>query len=370
MGRELDILKRVSKNMPGALYEFYYDPKKDQFGFNYVSSNVENLFGIKKSEFLGSFNEIKKYFQPEALEPFFNSIEMSLKQMSLWTWEGEMINTQKGSVWMRATSMPERLRTGTIVWAGVMMNCTEQKNAKDKIAHQEKLIRDSKKFSALGELAGSLAHEINTPLSTLGLYFDNINQLLLQRSIEDPEILKTVSRAHETIQRLNSLVTSVLSFARSDLNEEFSTVDLEKVVNDAIAMCHERAIYSGIVIEKKLPKKPVLALCRPVQALQILINLINNAIDATSPLPEKWIRIEIGHRKRQSYIRLVDSGPGIDKEITQKMMSPFFTTKPYGKGTGLGLSIALDLAQSNRGDLHYMEHNLNTSFLLTLPKAA
>lgn len=86
--------------------------------------------------------------------------------------------------------------------------------------------------------------------------------------------------------------------------------------------------------------------CQPTQISQVIINLLNNAFDAVSMLPEKWVHVDvIPHGNERLKIIVTDSGQGIPDAISEKMMEPFFTTKPVGKGTGLGLSISQGIAQ-------------------------
>ncbi|MBY0412878.1 MAG: GHKL domain-containing protein, partial [Bdellovibrionales bacterium] len=101
---------------------------------------------------------------------------------------------------------------------------------------------------------------------------------------------------------------------------------------------------------------------------QVLINLLNNSYDAISNLQDKWIEIKGFKKEGLVYIQITDSGVGIVKEVADKIMNPFFTTKEVGKGTGLGLSISSEIMKSHGGSLKYMTDFTNTTFLLTLPE--
>ena len=110
--------------------------------------------------------------------------------------------------------------------------------------------------------------------------------------------------------------------------------------------------------------------CRPVQISQVLLNLLSNALDAVENTENPWIAIEAEAipEKQEIEIRITDSGPGIPNAVAEKMMNPFFTTKPSGKGTGLGLSISTRIMQEHGGTLRLDRSHPYTQFILRLPR--
>lgn len=115
-----------------------------------------------------------------------------------------------------------------------------------------------------------------------------------------------------------------------------------------------------------IPYDDVSIVCKASQISQVLMNLINNSIDALTAMNEKWIKVTIIDEEKFLIIRIIDSGKGID-EIADKIMDPFFTTKPTGKGTGLGLSISKTMMKDQGGDLLYIPKQDNTTFELRIP---
>jgi two-component system CheB/CheR fusion protein len=105
-----------------------------------------------------------------------------------------------------------------------------------------------------------------------------------------------------------------------------------------------------------------------VQIVQLLLNLLQNAFDAISTVDgDKWIAIEVAVREQSIVLSVIDSGGGIAPLLRERIMEPFFTTKPPGKGTGLGLSISRSIAQDHGGELRYEERGGHTCFSLILP---
>jgi signal transduction histidine kinase len=107
--------------------------------------------------------------------------------------------------------------------------------------------------------------------------------------------------------------------------------------------------------------------CSAVQISQVLLNLLNNAFQATAELPERWVRLEVLQQGEQCLVRVEDSGPGVPPSVVEKMFQLFFTTKPIGQGTGLGLSISRSIIARHGGDLFLDQTRPNTCFVVSIP---
>jgi signal transduction histidine kinase len=108
--------------------------------------------------------------------------------------------------------------------------------------------------------------------------------------------------------------------------------------------------------------------CRPTQVEQVLINLLNNAVDAAELTDEKWVKLIITSDVYHLRFEIIDSGNGISDENLKKIWNPFFTTKDIGKGTGLGLAISHSIILENNGNIYYNKISKNTSFVVEIPK--
>jgi signal transduction histidine kinase len=109
--------------------------------------------------------------------------------------------------------------------------------------------------------------------------------------------------------------------------------------------------------------------CRPTEISQVLLNLLNNAVDAVQPLAEKWVELQVRSAGKDVEISVMDSGKGIPEKIRDKVGQPFFTTKVVGHGTGLGLSISRGIVEAHGGHLNLDTQCEHTRFVVTLPKA-
>ena len=146
-------------------------------------------------------------------------------------------------------------------------------------------------------------------------------------------------------------------------------VSLDFLINETLALCSWKIEKSKVhlIIE---PYQEITVQCRAVQISLVLVNLIRNAIDAVENLPEKWIRISVLSDNEMICIKVQDSGPGIAKDVVEKMFLPFYSTKSIGQGTGLGLSISYNVIANHQGTLSYSHESGNTEFIIKIPQEA
>lgn len=236
-----------------------------------------------------------------------------------------------------------------------VQDLTEVKETQQKLIHASKM-------SSLGEMAGAIAHEINTPLAIIQLSAEQ-----LESSQTPQDILRSVEMITSTVTRVASIVKGLKAFARNADHDPLKQTLLEDVVEETLVLCRERFRSRGISLNVDIPRD-VLISCRPVQISQVLLNLLNNAIDAVEPVKHRWVRLDAHVSSTGLALRVADSGPGIPSAIRRRILDPFFTTKPLGQGTGLGLSLSKGIAEAHGGRLYLDETQANTTFVVEIPK--
>lgn len=236
------------------------------------------------------------------------------------------------------------------------------------------MLHNTARLSALGGMAGEIAHEINNPLTVVLL---NNNQIL-KKMKDNPELLsedkKYFINKFETIDkmihRMSKIVTSLKASYRSAEQDSFSTVSINELLEDAKFLCEIKASKQKIALNilNKDKNNDVKIKCRPVQITQIIQNLILNAIDELEKNSEKWIDVSFA-KKDQTIIeiKVVDSGLGITPELHGQIFEALFTTKKDSRGTGLGLSISKRIAEEHGGYLKLDEKSKHTTFIIGLP---
>lgn len=243
--------------------------------------------------------------------------------------------------------------------------------SKKKIIQQQQSLISSAKMSSLGEMAGGIAHEINTPLAIISLRAEQLEEGLTDGSIGNEEILHILEVIKKTAGRIGKIISGLRFFARDGKGLPTQEVSLVHLVQETFSFCSEKFSSHGVQLEiKDNCGNGAEVDCRSIEISQVILNLLNNSFDAVCENEEKWIRVELTDRQDFIEISVVDSGKGISSEIIEKIMQPFFTTKEIGKGTGLGLSLSKGIVESHQGKFYVDTNVPNTCFTLLLPKKA
>lgn len=224
------------------------------------------------------------------------------------------------------------------------------------------------KMATLGQIVAGVAHEINNPVSTISLI-----AAILKRSSEDGavsnDLVRTqAARLESCTQRISTIVSELRGFSRDTTKDAPRSESLRAIVTETLDLCSAGFSAKGIsLICDEIPEEWKVV-CRSSQLSQVLLNLLCNAQDAVLESDERWVRLEVGSSKDWYELSVSDSGKGIPEEIRDKIMTPFFTTKPPGKGTGLGLSISGNIMVDHGGSLSLDESAPYTRFVIRLPK--
>lgn len=212
----------------------------------------------------------------------------------------------------------------------------------DNASLHRQLVR-SEKLAAIGQLVAGVAHELNNPLASIVGY----SELMTDDIKEGPPRQKLDKMIREA-QRMKRIIENLLRFARQNNLEKKST-NLETLLQDVLALreyhIRNHAVELKIHVESGLP----LVAVDEDQFKQILLNLLNNSIDALEGQREKKIQIRASLRGDRVLLHFDDNGPGF--RDPNRVFDPFYTTKPVGKGTGLGLSICYGIVKEHGGEI-------------------
>lgn len=241
--------------------------------------------------------------------------------------------------------------------------------ARVRLRQQQEIVTHSSKMSALGEMAGGVAHEINTPLAIIQLRTEQLLERSQKNSLASDDLNKGLKTIDQTVQRIGKIVNGLRSFARDGSQDPLISYSVAQIVEDTFSLCQERFRKHNVQIDFVF-KEDVEIFCRPSEISQVLLNLLNNSFDAVQELQQQWVRVELCFDAQKVLLVVIDSGSGIAKEVQDKMMQPFFTTKEIGKGTGLGLSISKGIIESHHGKIEIDNTQKNTTFVLQFPRAS
>ncbi len=208
------------------------------------------------------------------------------------------------------------------------------------------------KLASLGDLAGGLAHEINNPVAIMveeaGWMADLLDEEEFASCTNLSELRRSVRQIQTQGARVREITRNLLSFAQRTA-VKIEKVDVNEVVREVLRLSASRAADGGVSLGDELAS--ALPVCRASASglQQVLVNLVNNAIDATQP----GGTVTVKTRGEGDYVVVTvsDTGRGIPKEDIARIFDPFFTTKPVGKGTGLGLSICHGIVLNMNGTI-------------------
>jgi two-component system sensor histidine kinase HydH len=207
---------------------------------------------------------------------------------------------------------------------------------------QEKVKR-SEKLAAIGELAAGVAHEIRNPLSSIRGFAQ-----FLKHSLKDKPQEKEYAETMVTeVDRINRVITDLLTFARP-MTVELSPTDITELIEHSVRLVEADALSRDVNIRKKISDLTKLPLDAN-QITQALLNLLLNALQASSPKGNIEIGAELDTFDSRLHLWVKDDGPGIRNNLIEKIFEPFYTT--HEKGTGLGLAIVHKIVENHNGEI-------------------
>ena len=205
------------------------------------------------------------------------------------------------------------------------------------------------RLAGVGELAASIAHELNNPLGTVSLRIEGV----LARTPEDDPRRRPLEVVEQEVERMANLVGNLLHFSRAG-RDQVSTVNVLEEVVKAIELTDPHLRRKGVLVTPEfLPDVPNIYADRQ-QLRQVLLNLFTNAGDAMPKGGKLIPRVLPGFlpgNRPAVILEVTDTGTGIATEVLGRVFDPFFTTKEDGKGTGLGLAICKRIVEQHQGTL-------------------
>ncbi|UCE79871.1 MAG: HAMP domain-containing protein [Nitrospiraceae bacterium] len=226
---------------------------------------------------------------------------------------------------------------------------------------QEQLVQAAK-LAAIGELASNVAHEINNPLTSIVGYAE-----LIKEETDLETIMKDIQIIEKESLRARDIVQELLTFSKKK-PLSLAKIDLNNLLTDSVTLVSVPQKSPHLNIVEDYGNIPLI-IGDPNQLKQVILNIMNNAIDAISDNGGK-ISIKTAVKDTNAIIEISDNGKGIPDEVLSRMFEPFFTTKK-DKGTGLGLPITRKIIESHNGRLHIESiEGMGTRVTISLPVAA
>jgi len=240
--------------------------------------------------------------------------------------------------------------------------CRSLRESHSQLESAQKQLLKTERLASMGQLSAGVAHELNNPLGTILLY-SHMMLKSLKESVHKDDLQMIVSEA----VRCKDIVRGLLDFARQSRVSKAPT-DIGELVDEVVGIAQPRALEAGVAVTGEVRgPMPVMMIDR-MQVRQGLINLVTNAIDASTSGGAIRVAACCTQSGRDLHLEVSDQGCGIPHENLSKVFTPFFTTKENGKGTGLGLAITYGVIKMHSGDITVdSEVGKGTTFTIRLP---
>jgi two-component system, LuxR family, sensor kinase FixL len=318
----------------------------------WITDKGRALFGFAPLEKI-DFNRFRNRLHPEDREPVLQAVEKSLRTGAEYEAEYRAVLPDgqvrwiagRGQVESNADGQPVRMR-------GVAVDITKRKQAEEQTAHHRNEIAHLSRVTTLGELSGSIAHELSLPLSAILSNAQAAQRVLAHGGADLPEMREILNdivsedrRAGEVIQRLRQWLK------KGEVQQH--SLRINEVVEDVLKLIHGDLVNQHVTVDVEFGRNLPFVTGDPVQLQQVLLNLVVNACDAmtdcNAPTRRLLIRTEIGNGSSAVIVSVTDQGRRIPEEKMEQIFEAFFTTKE--EGMGLGLSVCRTIITAHRGKL-------------------
>ena len=166
--RQRQQLQSISNNAPGVLFQFQVTPE-NHMSFTYISRKFKDIFGIDPEEIMGRAEHMFELLHPDDRAEFFTVMDETIRDRKPWKWQGRVIDSQGQTLHIEAHSNPYADENGCTYWDGMFQDLTKLKEQELQLREQTEKMHQASRLVSIGEMAGGVAHEINTPLGSIGI---------------------------------------------------------------------------------------------------------------------------------------------------------------------------------------------------------
>ncbi len=256
---------------------------------------------------------------------------------------------------------------GHRVWLDFASDITERKLAAERERQQAEKLQQSARLISMGEMASSLAHELNQPLAAISSYSTGCTNLLKGGNLPVDALAEALEKIGKQARRAGEIVRGIREFVQRR-EPRRTTCSLDELVDTVLPLLQAEFRKHGVkLIDRRTPMLPILHADR-VMLEQVILNLTKNAIEAMADTPpgSREVTIETGRENGQLIITVADRGCGIEPDQLERLFLPFYTTKQ--EGMGMGLNICRSIVEYHHGRL-WVEPNPGggSRFRVSLP---
>jgi PAS domain S-box-containing protein len=340
-----DQLRLVIDTIPGLVWSALPDGSAE-----FLNQRWLEYTGLSLKEGLDWGKKVAVH--PEDLARFMDEWKAALTEGKPLETEARLRRADGEYRWLLIRAVPLRDGTGKIVkWYGTSADIEDRKRAEETLSKAQAELAHVTRVTTMGELAASIAHEVNQPLSAI---VNNGSACLRWLASEEPNldeardaarrIIRDGNRAGEVITRIRALLR------KTDAGK--ARLDINQTIREVVTLTRNEAAGKGVAIRMELAPGLPPVLGDRVQLQQVILNLIMNGIEAMASVTDRPRELLISSRQHQSDKALVavrDSGVGLGGQDLERIFDAFYTTKP--QGMGMGMAISRSIVENHGGQL-------------------
>jgi PAS domain S-box-containing protein len=345
-----------------------------QGNVNEWNQQAEKITGFKINEVMGR-GLVANFITDDYKASVGEIMEKALKGEETANFEFQLFTKYGDRVDVLLNSTTRRDASGKIVGViGVGQDITELNQVRIEQDKERKeaaaQIIQSSKLATLGEMATSVAHELNQPLNVIRMASGNCRRRIVKGTADPKYLSDKLERIEEQTARAAVIIDHMRMFGR-EAKENPESIDPRDVITKALDLMGEQLRLDGINVVTELPENCPPILGHTIQMEQVILNLLSNAKDAMAENDgEAKITLRVFESNKAVHITTEDSGGGIPEDALSRLFEPFYTTKEIGKGTGLGLSVSYGIVRDMNGTITAENIDDGARFTITLPIAS
>ncbi len=385
------ILEKQKKDLVSRFLHQHEDARNSRSFIDKILSNISDLLIILSVdlELIQASKEIYTVlgYEPDDPELFLGDIveEDTCRQLIDLLEEGEFSDREMNLLHRDGQKIPVVMRgtlfttpSGRVLY---MLNASDRRDiysVLEQVREVQNQLIHSGRLASLGEMAAGVGHELTQPLNTVLLLARNSLKAMDSASPDTGMIRENLQTIIDRVNHASTIIRSLKGFA-SKVQEEAVPTRVNVIIMDILNFLEAQLELSGIRVDLDLDDKVIYVLGQEVKLEQVLLNVIQNAIQALAQTSEAVLRIRTFRHSgvdpqsllQKNYVGIAvsDNGPGIPEDLQAKIFDPFFTTKQVGTGMGLGLSIVERIVRGYGGHLKVQsEPGRATTFSIYLPE--
>jgi PAS domain S-box-containing protein len=317
----------------------------------FVSAELARILGVDPTGPLPSAAEFIAMTHPEDLPAFKGNLERSVRERIRFEHEYRFVMGDGSTKRLHIVGRPDDVTVSDdLEYTGVVMDITERRRAEEALRDAREELARASRLTTMGELAASIAHEINQPLAAIVSQGSAGLRWLKRETPEIEEAQEAFAQIVSNGQRAADVIRGLRALAQKS-GPQITTLDMDDAIREVLALTHFEVHRHGVALRTDLAVRNQRVAGDRVQLQQVLFNLILNGVDALKGVTDRARELTVSSALTDAasvMVSIEDNGPGLEPAIAQRIFEPLVTTKPDGLGMGLSISRSIIDAHGGR----------------------